>query len=135
MESEFKRADRLTVIRPKIPVIIEENAVSVAERFQNTSLRPICKLQHDLLKEAFLNYIDKRKGKFWKLSEENRRAYIQHSVDKDLRFRSFLIGLIAGHFTIEEWNIYISDENEHRKRLTNLVAQRLHSMDFSDHQD
>jgi len=35
MENEFNRAERLTALRPQIPVIIEESAVSVAERFQN----------------------------------------------------------------------------------------------------
>ena len=130
MENEFDRSERLTVVRPKIPVIIEEKAVSRAEKFQNLTLRPICKLQHTLLYDVFLHYIEKRKGQFWKLKDRKKQEYIQHAVDKDLKFRNLLIGLIAGHFTTEEWNIYLSDENEHRKRLTNLVAQRLRSMDF-----
>jgi hypothetical protein len=128
MENEFNRAERLTALRPRIPVIIEENSVSAAERFQNTTLRQICKLQHDLLKQVFANYIVKRKNAYFKLGDQQRLDYIKHSVDKDLRFRSLLVGIIAGHFTLEEWEVYLSDENEHRKRLTNLVVQRLQSM-------
>ena len=130
MENEFNRAERLTALRPQIPVIIEESAVSVAERFQNTTLRQICKLQHDLLEQIFKNYIVKRKNAYFKLGDQQRLDYIKHAVDKDLRFRGLLVGLIAGHFTLEEWEIYLSDENEHRKRLTNLVVQRLQSIYF-----
>jgi len=130
MENEFDRATRLMALRPNIPVIIEEKAVSTAERFQNTTLRQICKLQHDLLHEIFANYIVKRKNVYFKLGEQQRLDYIKKAVDKDLRFRSLMVGLIAGHFTLEEWKVYLSDENEHRKRLTNLVVQRLQSMHF-----
>ena len=130
MENEFNRAEQLMALRPQIPVIIEESAVSVAERFQNTTLRQICKLQHELLQQVFASYIVKRKGAYFKLGDEQRLDYIKHSVDKDLRFREFLVGLIAGHFTLKEWEIYLSDENEHRKRLTNLVVQRLQTMYF-----
>jgi len=130
MENEFNRAERLIALRPRIPMIIEENAVSVAERFQNTSLRQICKLQHDLLEQVFKNYIVKRKNAYFKLGEQERLNYIKHAVDKDLRFRGLLVGLIAGHFTLEEWEIYLSNENEHRKRLTNLIVQRLQSIYF-----
>ncbi len=131
MENEFNRAERLTALRPAIPVIIEENAVSRAERFQNTTLRQICKLQHDLLREVFVYYIEKRKNVFYKLDDVKRAEYIKHSVEKDLRFRELLTGMIAGHFSLEEWQTYLSDENEHRKRLTNLVVQRLQSMNFN----
>lgn len=131
MENEFDRTERLTALRPDIPVIIEGKAVSQAERFQNKTLRPICKLQHDLLQRVFADYIIKRKNAYFKLGKQQRLDYIKHSVDKDLRFRSLLVGLIAGHFTLEEWKIYLSDENEHRKRLTNLVVQRLQSMNFT----
>lgn len=130
MENEFNRAEQLMALRPQIPVIIEESAVSVAERFQNTTLRQICKLQHDLLQQVFASYIVKRKGAYFKLGDEQRLDYIKHSVDKDLRFRELLVGLIAGHFTLKEWEIYLSEENEHRKRLTNLVVQRLQTMYF-----
>ena len=130
MENEFNRTERLMALRPRIPVIIEESAVSKAERFQNTTLRQICKLQHDLLEQVFKNYIVKRKGAYFKLGDDQRLVYIKQSVDKDLRFREFLVGLIIGHFTLDEWDIYLSDENEHRKRLTNLVVQRLQSIYF-----
>lgn len=130
MEKEQNRDRGLKNLRPDIPVIMEEKSVSPAELFQNKTLRQICKLQHDLLKLIFENYIQKRKGAYFKLNEAQRLDYIKHSVDKDLNFRSLLVGMVVGHFTAEEWAIYLENENENRKRLTNLLVQRLQSMDF-----
>jgi len=122
--------DEIKEIRPSLPLVIDEQNISKAERFQNLTLRPICKFQHELLKEIYLDYLVKRKGTFYKLDEKKKQEFIRHSVEKDLRFRSMLIGLIVGHFTSEEYKTYQEDEPELRKRLTNLITQRLQSMQF-----
>lgn len=112
-------------IRPAIPMIIEEAATSPEERFQNTCLRPILKFQNDLLLAVFKNYLALRKGKFYALSKPKKLEYIDHAIRKDLKFKSLLIGIVVGQFTVEEWGVYDTYERELRKRVTGLLVQRI----------
>ena len=84
-------------------------------------------MQNDLLDAIFKNYIIKRKGVFHKLGEPKRVEYIENSIRKDLKFKNLLVGVITGHFTLEEWTRFIADERELTKRTTNLLVQRLTS--------
>ena len=115
----------LTALRPSIPTIIDKNAVSAAELFQNRTLRPILKLQNDLLIAIFKQYIVKRKNAFHKLNASKQLEYIEHSIRKDLKFKSLLVGVITGHFALKEWATFTENEGELTKRMTNLLVQRL----------
>ena len=53
------RSTNLKEIRPEIPQAKIHDNMSVEERFQNETLRPIIKLQNDLLIELFKNYVRK----------------------------------------------------------------------------
>lgn len=114
-------------LRPLIPTIIDKNAVNPAELFQNRTLRPILKLQNDLLDAIFRRYIVKRKNTFHKLNAPKKIAYIENSIRRDLKLKNLLVGVITGHFTLEEWTLFIADEGELTKRMTNLLVQRLTS--------
>ncbi|MFK7773368.1 MAG: glyoxalase [Saprospiraceae bacterium] len=121
------RDQNLKSLRPLIPTISEKNITSESEHFQNVTLRPILKLQHDLLIQIFHQYTIHRKNVFQKLSPEKKLEYIEHSIRKDLTFRSLLIGTIVGHFTTEEYQIYAQQETELRKRLINMLIERIKS--------
>jgi hypothetical protein len=112
-----------TSIRPII--ILEKEAESAFEKFQNEVLRPILKLQNDLLFEIFKTYLDKRKGTFYKLSEKEQMVYIDQTVRKDMKFKHYLEGIITGMFTLEEYAKFIENEDELTKRTINLLVQRL----------
>ncbi|MEM1119563.1 MAG: glyoxalase [Bacteroidota bacterium] len=114
-------------LRPPIPSIIDENAVSSAELFQNRTLRPILKLQNELLVAIFRQYIIKRKGTFHKLNSTKKLEYIEHSIRKDLRFKNLLVGTILGHFSLLEYERFIDNESEITRRITDLLVQRLTS--------
>jgi len=95
------------------------------ERFQNQTLRPIIKLQNNLLLFAFQNYISKRKNVFYELSLQKRMDYIAHAVHKDLKFRNSLKGMVIGHYTLKEYEIYILNSSALNKRMMNMVTKRL----------
>ncbi len=80
------RPNDLLRIRPEIKKTQSFDTMSVEERFQNETLRPILKLQNPLLIEVFHNYIEKRKGVFYELSLEKKLDYIESSLIKDKRF-------------------------------------------------
>ena len=97
------------------------------ERFQNATLRPILKMQHDWLVEIFKNYLQKRKNPLPNLSKKQRLDYIEQAVRVDLKFKNRLIGGIIGHFTATELTHFFIQETELTRRLTDLVVQRLQS--------
>ncbi len=112
-------------IRPILT--FEKEAESDFEKFQNDVLRPILKLQNDLLLEVFKTYCHKRKGTFYKLSEKEKAIYIDQSVRKDMKFKHYLEGIITGMFTLEEYKTFLENEEELTKRMVNLLVQRLQS--------
>lgn len=119
------RQSLLKSIRPEISnVTISEN-MSVDERFQNIVLRPIIKFQNDLLLAVFKNYIKKHKSVFYDLSIEKRIDYIENAVQKDMKLRNSMKGMIIGLFTVEDYEIYIQNSSALNKRMMNIVKQRL----------
>ena len=99
--------------------------MSDEERFQNSSLRPILKLQNPLLLASFVNYAIKHKGVFFDIPTDKQLVYIENAVHKDQKFRNALKGMIIGQFTVEEYNIYTQNSSQLNKRMMSLVITRL----------
>jgi hypothetical protein len=97
------------------------------ELFQNEVLRPILKLQNDLFIASFLNYISKYKRDFYTKSVENKLTIIENSIQKDIKFRNSLKGMIIGLFTTDEYALYIQNSSSLNKRMMNLLIERLKS--------
>lgn len=121
----MQRSEQLLALRPSIPTIIEEQVTSSQEQFQNKVLRPILKLQHDLLVAIFKQYAHKRKGVFFDLPPSKKQAYIQQAIQRDRQFRNLLVGSIVGQFTIEEYAQFIEDEQRLGKRMMDMCVKRL----------
>ena len=112
-------------IRPQIKKHKTFETMSDEERFQNSSLRPILKLQNALLLASFVNYAIKHKGVFFDIPSDKQLAYIENAVHKDQKFRNALKGMIIGQFTVEEYNIYTQNSSQLNKRMMSLVITRL----------
>ena len=97
------------------------------EFFQNSVIRPITKLQNDLLVAVFKNYVRKHKNVFYDLSIEKRLDYIENAIHKDMKFRNSLKGMIIGQFTIEEYELYTQNSSALNKRMMNIVKDRIKS--------
>ena len=119
------RDSALLKIRPQIPSAVITNSMSEGEFFQNNTIRPIAKLQNDLLVEVFRHYIKKHKNVFYDLSVEKRLDYIENSIHKDMKFRNSLKGIIIGQFTINEHRQYVTNSSALNKRMMCIVKDRL----------
>lgn len=97
------------------------------ESFQNEVLRPILKLQNDLFIAVFINYIVKNKTDFYSLSVEKKLSLIENSIQKDIKFRNALKGVIIGLFTIDEYAKYINNSSSLNKRMMGMLIERLKS--------
>ncbi|MDO5971071.1 glyoxalase [Flavivirga aquimarina] len=119
------RQFNLKSIRPEVLATTINDTMSSDERFQNLVLRPIATLQNDLLIAVFKNYIVKHKSVFYDLSVEKRMIYIENAIQKDMKFRNALKGMIIGQFTVEEYQIYIQNSSALNKRMMRIVKERL----------
>ncbi len=119
------RDQNLLDLRPQILSAKLSENMSSEERFQNTTLRPVIKLQNDLLIQVFKNYINKHKNVFYELSLEKRIDYIENAIHKDMKFRNSLKGMMIGQFTSKEYSLYIHNSSSLNKRMMNIVKERL----------
>ncbi|MFI2743398.1 glyoxalase [Zhouia sp. PK063] len=119
------RKEDLLSIRPQILSETVQETTGNDERFQNQILRPILKLQNDLLIEVFKNYANKHKGVFFEMSTDKKYHYIENAIQRDIKFRNSLKGIIIGQFTVEEYTSYIQNSSSLNKRMMNMVIERL----------
>lgn len=97
------------------------------ERFQNQTLRPILKFQNDLLILVMKNYITKHKTGFYDFSTEKKLNFFENSIQKDIKFRNSLKGVIIGLFTTTEYKLYIENSSALNKRMMQLLIERYKS--------
>lgn len=100
---------------------------STDEIFQNEVLRPILKLQNDLFIASFHNFINKYKRDFYSLSVEKKLVIIENAIQKDIKFRNALKGMIIALFTVDEYLLYIKNSSNLNKRMMNMLIERLKS--------
>jgi hypothetical protein len=118
------RKDQLLAIRPDISTL---DALSPDESFQNHTLRPILKFQHELIVLLFEQHLIKRKVDIRKMEPNDRFNYVEKAFQKDIALRNQLQGIIVGLFTEEEFIQFTQAEKELSKRLLNLLVQRIQS--------
>ena len=111
-------------VRPVLKNLINSNT-SLIEKFQNEVLRPIIKMQNNLLITFFKNYIKNRKIEFNKLGVEFQEKKINSILTKDINFKNILIGSIIGHLEENEIEIYFKSKTEINKRIIQIIKQRL----------
>ena len=110
--------------RPVLQDLIKDN-MSALELFQNETLRPIIKMQHDLLIASFKNYIAKRKIDFSTLTAQKQRSKTKAVFVKDINYKNLTLGFIVGAFSADEYTYYSLSSSELNKRIIQIVTQRV----------
>jgi hypothetical protein len=95
------------------------------KRFQNSTIRPIVKFQHDNILSMVQNH------KFYSSAMKNINTLEEHRVkiksfltgQKDLRHQLF--GLVIALFTSEELETYFLNQAEYQRRIIQIIAQRV----------
>lgn len=117
----------------KIESLIEDRLGKVyfdssnEERFQNQTLRPILKFQNDLLILVMKNYIKKHKSDFRAFTIPQKLSFFENSIQKDIKFRNSLKGMVIGLFQTTEYEDYIQNSSALNKRMMNLLLERYKS--------
>jgi len=110
-------------IRPQIPTAIISENMTVEEKFQNATLRPVIKMQHELL---FLRLDSElNQAAFQDLARAAKKQFIQQSLFKGNAIRSEVIGIISGCFTLEEYHVYREHVKSINKRIIQIIIERV----------
>ncbi len=115
---------QLLNIRPAISSIQQDLDMSSEESFQNQILRPILKFQNELLLAIYAEHVVKNKGIFYQLTIPKRLEFIKESLQKDVLLKHILLGVVIGLFTQEEFQLYLVNEKELKKRIGDMLVQR-----------
>tara|TARA_B110001469_G_scaffold1485_1_gene1641 strand:+ start:32 stop:400 length:369 start_codon:yes stop_codon:yes gene_type:complete len=110
--------------RPVLEDLIKDN-MSALELFQNQTLRPVIKMQHDLLIASFNTYKAKRKIDFSSLTDQKKRSKTKSVFVKDINYKNLTLGFIIGAFSLEEFAYYSLNASELNKRIIQIVIQRV----------
>jgi len=114
--------EELVALRPII-YTVRNSDVSALEQFQNESLRPIIKMQHDVLVG-----LEKSQANFDELLQRKESAQQCHDgvrtfIVKQPGLKHQLIGMIIGMFTLEELSMYAKHATDFNKRISGMICQ------------
>jgi hypothetical protein len=112
-------------IRPIIHTIGSQENASPEERFQNEVLRPILKMQHELIISYFNNYLIRMKLDFNLLTGFKKKEIISSTFSKNNQFKTELRGMIIGQLTVDEYQKYLPIASSLNKRISNMLQERI----------
>jgi hypothetical protein len=111
--------------RPEIHSAIITDKMHDEEIFQNKVLRPIIKVKHEILIALFKNYIASNQRHWKELSDLRKINFIENAFNRDLAFRNVVLGVVIGQFTIDEYQQYIKIVRDSKKRINNIIKERM----------
>lgn len=112
-------------LRPIISTIIKNDSQSLEEKFQNEILRPILKLQNDLIFCFFKTYLEEKKIKFNQFPRLKKIEKIEKIFNTDSSFKAELRGFIIGMLTSFEYKQYVESKKELNKRISTMAKERI----------
>jgi hypothetical protein len=107
------------------PLLELKKADSIEENFQNETLRPILKLQNDLIITLAQEFLKNKNVSWEKIKEKNPLQWLSLNIKRDLPFKNLLIGMVIGQFNGEELKEYLSFQKEMNKRIINMMTERM----------
>ena len=123
----MEREPTIIQLRPNIETIAESAESSVLEFFQNKTIRPILKLQNQVLIEAFKGLNRQKAATYSRMADIQKRAWIRNVLSKDAIARNVILGIVLGMMTQEELRFFFDHEKECRQRIMDMVTERLAS--------
>ncbi len=116
---------QLVELRPEIQTAIVQEQTSDLEAFQNKTLRPILKFQHQLLIAYFKKYITEHHGNFSGLEPKAQKSLISNALKNDQSLQQHFRGMVLGMLTLEEFDFFSDHRAELGKRISQMISQRL----------
>jgi hypothetical protein len=121
------RDERMRSIRPILPATGNESESSALQTFQDKVLRPILKLQHELLLRLAGVGLLARHPDWAHHSEARKVELLTAWATRDLEVKKQIEGAIMALMTGEELDFYFLHEREFQRRIRTFVLERLRS--------
>jgi hypothetical protein len=103
---------------------IQSNPIQL---FQDTTLRPILKFQHELILAVYHEYLITHKINFEHLTSTQKNTKIEQSLKQNQTLQSILKGLILALFDETEIAFWMDNKDEINKRIQQLMIKRIQS--------
>ena len=110
--------------RPIIADLVNAGTSDI-EKFQNEVIRPVIKMQHELLISSLKNYLQKRKVDFSILPDKKKRSKISSIYKTDNNYKNMTLGFVIGQFSMGEFTFYSENSSEINKRILQITSQRI----------
>ena len=111
-------------LKPR-PLLSLKIANSKEEIFQNEILRPILKLQHDLVITLAQEFLKSRNITWEKVKEKDPFQWLNTNIKRDIPIKNQLIGMVIGQFSKNELDEYLTFQKEMNKRIINMMTERI----------
>tara|TARA_Y100001933_G_C18586273_1_gene391901 strand:+ start:136 stop:507 length:372 start_codon:yes stop_codon:yes gene_type:complete len=112
-------------IRPKLPSSISEGDLKEEELFQNMVLRPVIKMQHQILILRVKDYFLSKKVLFNSLDQLNKEKSIRNAFQKDVMLKKEIQGFVLGQLNEKEFKEYLKNKKSINKRIFQMVQNRM----------
>ena len=112
-------------VRPKLPDAITEGELKEEELFQNMVLRPVIKMQHDLLIMRVKSHFSSKRVLFNVMDNKKRTEAIIQAFQNDHNLKKEIQGMIIGQLTVLEFHQYLKIERSLNKRIVQMVRNRM----------
>ena len=112
-------------VRPKLPDALTEGELKEEELFQNMVLRPVIKMQHDVLILRVKSYFVSKRVMFNVMDKQKRTLAIEQAFLGDNAFKKEIQGMILGQLDTTEYQRYLQNERTMNKRIIQMVRNRM----------
>ena len=112
-------------VRPILPNSLTEGDLKEEELFQNMVLRPIIKMQHDILILRVKSYFLSKRVVFNVMDKKKRTLAIEQAFLGDNAFKKEIQGMILGQLNVGEFQGYLKNERSMNKRIIQMVRNRM----------
>jgi hypothetical protein len=112
-------------VRPTLPESLTQGALKEEELFQNMVLRPVIKMQHDILILRVKSYFTSKRVMFNMMDKKKRTVAIEQAFLGDNAFKKEIQGMILGQLNADEFKGYLKSERSMNKRIIQMVRNRM----------
>ncbi|UOQ53513.1 hypothetical protein [Hymenobacter cellulosivorans] len=117
----------LLALRPVLPTALGAEPESTAGDFLHRTLRPVLKLQNELLLLLVADFLREHHVAFRTRDAAEQLRMITELLGRNVKLRYTIIGAVVGLFTRAEQEFYRQHRSEVNRRLLELATQRVNS--------
>ncbi|MBH8559250.1 hypothetical protein [Hymenobacter negativus] len=113
--------DALRALRPQVPAETTD-AEGTVGAFLHATLRPVLKLQNDLLLAVVADFV---RDHHISLRPTDQHHQLSELLTRNTKLRYTVVGLVSGQFTADEYAFYRQHRAELNRRLLEMALRRV----------